>query len=77
MDPFGNFGWSFGFGFGWILIGVFVLFMTLAIARLAWSGFKYEREKGEEQARMNALKEAVCANKISPEKFDEEIHKIV
>ncbi len=76
MDPFGNFGWSFGFGFGWILIGVFALFMTLAIARLAWSSFKDERQKAEEQARLNALKEAVCANNMSPEKFDEEIRRM-
>ncbi len=73
MDPFGNFGWSFGFGFGWILIGVFAILMALAIAQLVRFSFKDEKTKAEEQAKLHSLKDAVCANKISMEEFEEEI----
>ncbi len=34
MVPFGNFGWNFGFGFGWILTGITFILMILGIAWL-------------------------------------------
>ncbi len=73
MDPFGNFGWNFGFGFGWILIGVFAILLVLAIVQLARFSFKDERTKAAEQAAFNSLKEDICANKISLEEFEEKI----
>ncbi len=76
MDPFGNFGWSFGFGFGWILIGVFTVLMALAIMQLVRFSVKDERTKSEEQAALNSLQQSICANKISLEEFKEKIKNI-
>ncbi len=73
MDPLGNFGWGFGFGFGWIVTGIIALLMILAIVQLVRSGFKDERTRAEEQARLNSLKEAACANRISLEEFEEAV----
>jgi|GEM_PF-6314469 len=56
MVPFGNFGWSFGFGFGWILIGITAILLVLGIMQLTRLSFKEEREKSEEQETFNKLK---------------------
>ncbi len=77
MDPFGNFGWNFGFGFGWILVGVFALLMILGIAFLAGSDFKGPRSTPEKEAELEALKRAVCENRISVDEFDDKIHALV
>jgi flagellar basal body-associated protein FliL len=71
MDPFGNFGWSFGFGFGWILIGVTVIFVALAIFQLVRFSFQDDGKKAQEEAKLNPLKE-ICANEITVEEFEEE-----
>lgn len=76
MDPFGNFGWSFGFGFGWILIGVFAILMILAIVQLARSSFRDDRRRSGEQAALNSFKEEICANKISLDEFEEKIKSL-
>ncbi|HUI66923.1 MAG TPA: hypothetical protein VL087_01775 [Nitrospirota bacterium] len=73
MVPFGNFGWSFGFGFGWILIGITAILLVLGIMQLTRFSFKDEREKSEEQDTFNTLKQAICAGKISREEFEERI----
>ena len=67
MDPFGNFGWSFGFGFGWILIGVFAILMILAIVQLARSSFRDDRRRSGEQAALNSLttKEAELTKQLN------------
>ena len=73
MDPFGNFGWNFGFGFGWILIGVFAILLILAIVQLVRFSFRDKRTKDEKQAELNSLKDSICANKISLEEFEDKI----
>ncbi len=73
MDPFGNFGWDFGFGFGWILIGVFGFLLVMAIAQLARFSFKDRRTKSQRQAELNSLKEKICAGKITLEELEEKI----
>ena len=70
MDPFGNFGWDFGFGFGWILIGITTILMILAVARLAGYGTKDDRSGQED---LTLLKKDICAGKISVEEFEEKI----
>ncbi len=76
MDPFGNFGWSYGFGFGWILIGVYVLLMVLSIMQLVRFGFGDEQGKTEEQVALDSLKQELCANKISLDEFEVKIKSI-
>jgi len=56
MVPFGNFGWSFGFGFGWILTGIVFIVLVLGIVQLTRFSFKDEREKSDEQEAFNTLK---------------------
>lgn len=73
MVPFGNFGWSYGFGFGWILIGITAILLVLGIMQLTRLSFKDEREKSEEQETFNTLAQAICAGKISLEEFEERI----
>jgi hypothetical protein len=73
MDPFGNFGWDFGFGFGWILIGITVILMALGIAQLVRYSFRDEREKSEEQEMFNALKQDICSGKMSIEEFEKKV----
>ncbi len=73
MDPFGNFGWSFGFGFGWILTGVVAILMVAAIVQLIRFSFKDEETK---DAELSALKEAACDNRISPEEFKEAVKSL-
>lgn len=38
MVPFGNFGWNFGIGFGWIVIVVSLILLVFAIVRPARMG---------------------------------------
>ncbi len=73
MDPFGNFGWNFGFGFGWILTGIVAILMVVAIVQLVRFGFGDEKTKAEEEARLKSLKEAACENRISLEEFKEAV----
>jgi uncharacterized membrane protein len=73
MDPFGNFGWNFGYGFGWILIGITVILLVLGIIQLTRLSFKDEREKSEKQETFNTLKQAICAGKISLEEFEDSL----
>jgi len=73
MDPFGNFGWDFGFGFGWILIGVFALLMVLAIVQLGRLAFKEEQGRREMQAQVDSLKQDLCANKITLEELQDRL----
>lgn len=70
MDPFGNFGWDFGFGFGWILVGVFAILMIVAIVQLARISFRSERTKAEKQAVLKSMRRAFCSDRISLEEFE-------
>ena len=74
MDPFGNFGWNFGLGFGWILVGIFAALLILAIVQLVRFSFKDEQQV---QEKLNSLKESICANKISLGEFENKIKNIV
>ncbi len=74
MDPFGNFGWNFGFGFGWILIGISAVLLIAAIVQLVRFGFKDETARARERERFDSLKDAVCANRIGIEEFEEQMH---
>jgi uncharacterized membrane protein len=71
MDPFGNFGWSFGFG--WILIGITMILIVLAIAQLVRFSFQDERGKSAEQEVFNTLKQDICSGKISIEEFEKKV----
>ncbi len=76
MDPFGNFGWNFGFGFGWILIGVFALLMIAAIVHLISVSYKGRLSESEKKAELNSLKEDICENKISIDELEEKIEHL-
>lgn len=71
MDPFGNFGWNFGFGFGWILTGITAMLLILGIVQLFQFSFKDEQAKAEELEAFKMLKKDICAGKISFEEFEE------
>jgi len=70
MDPFGNFGWNFGFGFGWILTGITAVLLFLGVVQVIRFGFK---EKAEEEESFNMLKQDICTGKIGPEEFEERV----
>ena len=76
MDPFGNFGWNFGFGFGWILIGIFALLMFTAIGYLVSVGYMRHLSKSEKEAELNSLKQDLCENKISMNELEEKIEHL-
>ncbi len=69
MVPFGNFGWNFGFGFGWIIIVVSFVLMILGIFYLVQMRTGERRSRPRESA-LDILKKRYAQGEISKEEFE-------
>lgn len=68
MVPFGNFGWNFGVGFGWIIVVVSFILMGLGIFYLAQ--MRTERRSRPRESAMDILKKRYASGEISKEQFE-------
>ena len=73
MVPFGNFGWNFGIGFGWIIVIVTLILIALGVAQLV----RFMSKDGEPEQDvcdtppLDTLKRRYARGEITREEFEQ------
>jgi putative membrane protein len=71
MVPFGNFGWNFGIGFGWIVIVVSFILIVFAIVHLVRIGSGGAGGQDSTcDTRLDVLKKKYARGEITKEEFE-------
>ena len=78
------FGWGFGwpfFGFGWILIPLFFIFIFFGLRWIFWGGWGWGRQWGISRSyydpAIQTLRERLARGEITKEQFDDIERKLV
>ncbi len=69
MVPFGNFGWNFGFGFGWFIVVLSFILIIFGIVQLVRMDSGERRSRPRESA-LDILKKRYARGEISKEEFE-------
>lgn len=69
MVPFGNFGWNFGFGFGWLIIVLSFVLIIFGIVQLVRMGYGDRRSRPRESA-YDILEKRYARGEISKDQFE-------
>jgi putative membrane protein len=70
MVPFGNFGWNFGFGFGWLITAISFFLIVFAIVRLVRMAPGGEQRSAPGESALDELKKRYARGEISKEEFE-------
>lgn len=76
MVPFGNFGWNFGVGFGWILVIISLVLVAFGIVQLIRfmsgppSGTNPSEKIVCDETALDALKRRYARGEISKDEFE-------
>ena len=70
MVPFGNFGWNFGFGFGWLIIIVSFILIIFGIVQLVRFGGSAGRRTLPDETPLDVLKKRYARGEITKEEFE-------
>jgi putative membrane protein len=73
MVPFGNFGWNFGVGFGWIIVIVTLILIAFGMVQLVrfMSRDREEEQDVCDRSPLDMLKTRYARGEITREEFEQ------